>query len=103
MLGLNAFGQASGGHRVGQDVFLLFNRDITSTQEWPPPHGAVGPVHTCFLAAPGEYEQWKAELEAKAVELVNETTWDSGLRSFYFEDPAGNMLEIAEGDMWPND
>ena len=103
VLGLNPFGPASAGHRVGQDVFLLFNRDVTSRQDWPPPHGAVGPVHTCFLAAPGEYELWKADLEAKDVELVNETTWDSGLRSFYFEDPAGNMLEIAEGDLWPND
>jgi catechol 2,3-dioxygenase-like lactoylglutathione lyase family enzyme len=24
-----------------------------------------------------------------------------GTRSFYFEDPAGNLLEIAERDMWP--
>lgn len=101
VLGLTPFGEGSAGHRVGPQVFLLFNRDVTATQEWPPPHGAVGPVHTCFLAAAGEYEQWKAELQAKGVEIVNETTWDSGVRSFYFEDPAGNMLEIAEGDMWP--
>ena len=26
----------------------------------------------------------------------------SGPRSFYFDDPAGNVLEIAEGDMWPS-
>ena len=27
--------------------------------------------------------------------------WDNGVRSFYFHDPAGNVLEIADGDLWP--
>jgi catechol 2,3-dioxygenase-like lactoylglutathione lyase family enzyme len=40
-------------------------------------------------------------LAAKGVEIVQEITWPRGPRSFYFEDPAGNMLEIAEADMWP--
>ena len=100
VLGLTPLREGSAAHRLGSGVFLLFNRDVTSAQDWPPPHGAVGAVHTCFLAAPGEYERWKAELDANGVEIVNETTWDSGLRSFYFEDPAGNMLELAEGDLW---
>jgi catechol 2,3-dioxygenase-like lactoylglutathione lyase family enzyme len=101
VLGLRPFSERSAGHRVGTGVFLLFNRDESSVQEWPPPHGATGPVHTCFLAAPGDYERWKDELTAKGVEIVDETEWDSGPRSFYFEDPAGNMLEIAEADIWP--
>lgn len=101
VLGLQPFGEESAGHRLGAGVFLVFNRDRSAVQDWPPAHGATGPVHTCFLAAPGEYERWKEELTAKGVEIVDETTWDSGPRSFYFEDPAGNMLEIAEADMWP--
>jgi catechol 2,3-dioxygenase-like lactoylglutathione lyase family enzyme len=101
VLGLRPFREESAGHRVGAGVFLLFNRDESSVQEWPPAHGATGPVHTCFLAAPGDYERWKDELTAKGVQIVNETEWDEGRRSFYFEDPAGNMLEIAEADMWP--
>jgi catechol 2,3-dioxygenase-like lactoylglutathione lyase family enzyme len=101
VLRLRPFSKGSSGHRVGSGVFLLFNRDESSVQEWPPPHGAVGPVHTCFVAAPGDFERWKEELTTKGVEIVNETTWDSGLRSFYFQDPAGNMLEIAEADLWP--
>jgi catechol 2,3-dioxygenase-like lactoylglutathione lyase family enzyme len=102
VLGLTPLREGSSGHRVGSGVFLVFNRDTTSTQDWPPPHGAVGPVHTCFLAAPGDFERWKEELEAKGVEIVDETEWDSGTRSVYFEDPAGNMVEIAEEDMWPS-
>ena len=72
-------------------------------QDWPPPHGAVGRGHACFLAAPGDYDRWKEDLTARGVEILDETGWDTGLRSFYFEDPAGNVLEIAEGDIWPRE
>lgn len=101
VLGLRPFGESSSGHRLPGGVFLVFNRDRSSVQDWPPPHGAVGPVHTCFLAAPGEYEPWRDHVERNGVEITNETTWEAGIRSFYFEDPAGNVLEIAEADMWP--
>jgi catechol 2,3-dioxygenase-like lactoylglutathione lyase family enzyme len=101
VLGLRPFGEGSVGHRLPNGVFLLFNRDESAAQDSPPAHGAAGPAHTCFLAAPGEYERWREDLTAKGVEIVQEITWPRGPRSFYFEDPAGNMLEIAEADMWP--
>jgi catechol 2,3-dioxygenase-like lactoylglutathione lyase family enzyme len=101
VLGLRPFDEHYYGHRLPNGVFLLFNRDGSAVQEWPPRHGAAGPVHTCFLAAPGDYERWREELQAKEVEIVKEIEWERGTRSFYFEDPAGNLLEIAEGDMWP--
>ena len=101
VLGMRPFGEDSVGHRLPTGVFLVFNRDESSVQDSPPAHGAAGAVHTCFLAAEGEYERWKDDLTAKGIEIVDELTWERGLRSFYFRDPAGNMLEIAEGDMWP--
>lgn len=101
VLGLEPFGEQSSGHRLPNGVFLLFNRDQSATQDSPPPHGAVGPIHICFLAAAGDYDRWKDDLTAKGVEIVEEIEWERGPRSFYFEDPAGNILEIAEGDMWP--
>jgi catechol 2,3-dioxygenase-like lactoylglutathione lyase family enzyme len=101
VLELRPFAEQSYGHRLPNGVFLLFNRDRSSVQERPPPHGTTGPGHTCFLAAAGEYDRWREELQAKGVEIVEETQWPRGPRSFYFEDPAGNLLEIAEGDMWP--
>jgi catechol 2,3-dioxygenase-like lactoylglutathione lyase family enzyme len=102
VLGLPPLREDSVAHRIGAGVFLLFNADESSVQSSPPAHGARNArVHTCFLAAPGDYERWKQDLSAKGVEIVQEIEWPSGLRSFYFEDPAGNMLEIAEGDMWP--
>jgi catechol 2,3-dioxygenase-like lactoylglutathione lyase family enzyme len=102
VLGLRPVLEDSVAHRIGTGVLLLFNADESAVQDSPPAHGARDArVHTCFLAASGDYDRWKDDLRAKGVEIVQETEWPSGPRSFYFEDPAGNMLEIAEGDMWP--
>jgi catechol 2,3-dioxygenase-like lactoylglutathione lyase family enzyme len=100
-LGLEPVREGSGAHRVGSGLFLVFNADESSVQDSPPAHGATGRVHTCFLAAEGEYEAWRKHLEARSVAITQEIERPSGLRSFYFEDPAGNVLEIAEADMWP--
>jgi hypothetical protein len=35
------------------------------------------------------------------VHIIEEAEWN-GLRSFYFKDPADNVLEIADGDFWPS-
>jgi catechol 2,3-dioxygenase-like lactoylglutathione lyase family enzyme len=102
VLGLQPVREDSVSHRLGTGVFLLFNADESAVQDSPPAHGAPhARVHTCFLAAAGDYDRWKEQLEARGVEITQEIEWDSGPRSFYFEDPAGNVLEIAERDMWP--
>jgi catechol 2,3-dioxygenase-like lactoylglutathione lyase family enzyme len=102
VLRLQPVREASVAHRLGSGVFLLFNADESSVQDSPPAHGAPNAhVHTCFVAAPGEYEQWKERLDEHGVPITREIEWPSGPKSFYFEDPAGNVLEIAEADMWP--
>jgi catechol 2,3-dioxygenase-like lactoylglutathione lyase family enzyme len=100
VLGLRSIGRSS--YRAGADVFLLFNSDRSTVQDEPPPHGATGRVHVCFLTSPDAYDGWKERVAASDVEIVQEITWDeTGLHSFYFKDPAGNLLEIADGDLWP--
>lgn len=88
--------------RVGPGVLLLFDRQKLPARSDPmAAHGTTGPGHACLLARDGDYDAWKARLEADGVQISHEHQWDSGLRSFYFSDPAGNLLEIADGDLWP--
>ncbi len=99
VLGLEEVGQGL-AFRLGDGLVLLFDADASSRQERPPPHGAHGSVHTCFVADPESYGAWKEHLHARGVAVTDEITWPNGVRSFYFDDPAGNVLEIADGDMW---
>ena len=64
-------------------------------------HGVNGRIHTCFSTSAAEYERWKQYLPDHGVPILREITWSNGVRSFYFDDPAGNLIEIAEGDLWP--
>ena len=102
VLGLESLGLGrwSLAFRLGQGVVLLFERERSAAQDEPPAHGASGSIHTAFLAAPGEYDAWKERLADRDVTLIDEIAWDSGVRSCYFNDPAGNLLEIAERDLW---
>jgi catechol 2,3-dioxygenase-like lactoylglutathione lyase family enzyme len=87
--------------RVGGSVYLLFDAEIAARKRRPPAHGASGPVHTCFLVPADDYKACKRHVEGCGVSLLDEIEWGGGLRSFYFNDPAGNVLEIANGDLWP--
>jgi catechol 2,3-dioxygenase-like lactoylglutathione lyase family enzyme len=87
--------------RVGAGVLLLFDRRRLAERSGPiAGHGASGPGHACLQAAAGEYERWRAQLTAGGIEIVHDLDWGRG-RSFYFKDPAGNLLEIADCDFWP--
>jgi catechol 2,3-dioxygenase-like lactoylglutathione lyase family enzyme len=88
-------------YRAGTSVFLLFDARETLRGDHLPAHGSTGPVHTCFVAPPSDYEGWKAYLGEQGVPILQEVQWKVGVLSFYFPDPAGNVLEIANGDLWP--
>lgn len=82
-------------------VLLLFDAERSTAQEDPPPHGARGPGHACFVVPADGYERWRSHLADRGVEIVREIEWPNGVKTFYFHDPAGNLLEIADGDLWP--
>jgi catechol 2,3-dioxygenase-like lactoylglutathione lyase family enzyme len=89
--------------RIGDGVLLLFDRDGLTQREGPiADHGSVGPGHACLMAAGPAYEEWKRRLTKRGVRITHEHEWKGGRRSFYFLDPAGNLLEIADGDLWPD-
>lgn len=104
VLGMRPIGRLPGRQlffRAGESVFLLFNREATERSTSPPPAGATGSVHTCFVVAADAYEPWKEHLRASGVEIIDEINWPRGGVSFYFRDPVGNLLEIADRDIWP--
>jgi catechol 2,3-dioxygenase-like lactoylglutathione lyase family enzyme len=88
--------------RVGGGVLLLFDRDLLPQRAGPiADHGTRGPGHACLQAGNGDYERWREHLEGAGVEIVHDARWGESARSFYFKDPAGNLLEIADRDFWP--
>jgi len=92
-------------YRCGDQVLLIFNPDATSEPPKPgslpvPAHGARGPGHVCFKAAPEEIDSWCKKLETAGVAIESDFRWPGGGRSIYFRDPAGNCLEFAEPRIW---
>jgi catechol 2,3-dioxygenase-like lactoylglutathione lyase family enzyme len=88
--------------RAGSSVFLLFDALAAQKGGELPPHGATGSGHVCFVVEPASYQGWKAHLKAHGVEILKEVEWPGRRRSFYFRDQHDNLLEIADGDLWPD-
>ena len=104
VLGLRQIGKEAGRHvffRVGAGVLLLFRAATTRQRGSLPAHGAEGAGHVCLAADPEDFERWKARLQQRGTAIELETTWERG-RSFFFRDPDGNLLEMADADIWPH-
>ncbi|HLK14831.1 MAG TPA: VOC family protein [Fimbriimonadaceae bacterium] len=87
--------------RCDHSVLIIFKASKTRINDaGVPPHGTDGAGHLAFSAFYDELEAWKRKLEAAGVEIVKEITWQNGAKSFYFKDPAGNILEFATPNLW---
>ena len=88
-------------------VLLVFKRGMTrddsdSPGGMVPGHHSEGPAHFAFAIGAADYDAWKAHLRAAGVAIRSEVTWPPGGRSLYFNDPDGNVLEMATPGLWPN-
>lgn len=82
-------------------VLLLFDSARTSAEgRFVPPHGAGGAGHVAFAVGDGELDDATERLRRAGVAIEREIPWPSGGRSVYFRDPAGNSLELVEGEIW---
>jgi catechol 2,3-dioxygenase-like lactoylglutathione lyase family enzyme len=88
--------------RLGGDaVLLIFDPARSSMAGRPvPAHGAVGPGHVAFSVGPGELVGWRRRLSELGVALEQEQSWGDHGESLYFRDPAGNSVELVEGEIW---
>jgi catechol 2,3-dioxygenase-like lactoylglutathione lyase family enzyme len=104
LLELPVIGYLPGKHlflRLGESVLLLFNPEDSKRKTSPPPHFGGGEQHVAFEVDDSAYETAKREIASKGISIIEEVTWKSGKKSFYFRDPAGNVLEIVpETGLW---
>jgi len=104
-LGLNLVASWREGtvFRLGAGVLLLFDRELLAENDSPvAQHGSSGVGHVCFVAAPDHYDEMRERLTKAGVEIEHDHEWNDERRSFYFRDPAGNLLEVANADIWPS-
>ena len=81
--------------RLGSSVLLCFNPEDSRQKVSPPGHYGGGKQHIAFEVPMANYEKAKAEIIAKGIKVIDEVEWKGEVKSFYFEDPAGNILEIV--------
>ena len=103
-LGLEEISFVPGKHlffRAGSSVLLLFNSEDSKTKTSPPPHYASGNQHFAFEVRDADYQKAKQEIVSKGITIIDEVTWKTGKKSFYFRDPENNVLEIIpENGIW---
>jgi catechol 2,3-dioxygenase-like lactoylglutathione lyase family enzyme len=99
---IEGLGELGVAFRLGAGLLLIFDPDLASAADRPiPPHGTTGPGHVAFAVAPGALDAFGDALRAEGVEIEREVNWPAGGRSLYVRDPAGNSVELVDGEIWP--
>ena len=96
--------ELSAAFRLDSDAMLLiFDPDRSSVPGRPvPSHGAVGAGHIAFRVEPAEFDRLSERLRLAGVETEKEIDrGETRGRALYVRDPAGNSVEILDGDPWP--
>jgi catechol 2,3-dioxygenase-like lactoylglutathione lyase family enzyme len=88
--------------RLGDEsVLLIFDPARASLAgRAVPAHGALGAGHVAFAVGPGALPQWRRRLSDLGVALEQEQRWGDRGTSLYVRDPAGNSVELVDGEIW---
>ncbi|REE00431.1 VOC family protein [Marinoscillum furvescens] len=103
ILNLPVISEVQGRHvffRCGSSVLLCFLAEVTRQEQNLPPHYAHGKLHIALEVPQDQYEAVKAQLVHSGVAITHEQSWKGALKSFYFEDPDGHVLEIVPPGIW---
>jgi catechol 2,3-dioxygenase-like lactoylglutathione lyase family enzyme len=88
--------------KVGSSVLLCFNPADSKLKTSPPAHFGEGKQHFAFEVTEHKYAEAKEWIQGKGIKITDELAWPGGQKSFYFEDPEGNVLEILpDKGIWP--
>lgn len=90
-----------------KEVLLLFPRALSKDDSVTsfgivPGHATTGPSHFAFRIAQADYERWRAWLGKLDIAVTGEVHWPQGGSSLYFDDPDGNVIEVATPGLWAN-
>jgi catechol 2,3-dioxygenase-like lactoylglutathione lyase family enzyme len=108
---LFGFKKITGDHRFAalrvtpDQVFLLFKRNATLEPVHTPggiipPHNSEGQLHFGFTIPPAEWSAWHQHLRHHNIAIESEVNWAPGVRSLYFRDPDGHLVELATPGLW---
>ena len=86
--------------RAGTSVLLCFIAEKSSQSTALPPHGAYGKQHIAFQVPAADYAAYKEKIAELGIIITHEEVWPNGLKSFYFEDPDGHVLEVVPEGLW---
>ena len=86
--------------RAGNSVLLCFLAEETEKEKELPPHGAYGVIHFALEVSKEEYPSALAQIKNSEIKILHEHSWKNNLRSFYFHDPDGHLVEIIEQGLW---
>jgi catechol 2,3-dioxygenase-like lactoylglutathione lyase family enzyme len=86
--------------RAGRSVLLCFIAETSRKSVQLPPHWAEGKQHIAFEVAAADYENYKQKIAGLGIGITHEEEWPNGLKSFYFEDPDGHVLEVVPSGLW---
>ena len=83
-------------------VLLIFDPTRAAAPDRDvPSHGSHGAGHVAFAVELGRLDEWADEIRRRGVQIEQDVAWAEGGRSVYVRDPAGNSVELVEGEIWP--
>lgn len=86
--------------RCGSSVLLCFLPEATEVESTLPSHYAKGKQHIAFEVQKSDYLKTKSKLLEQGITFTHEQEWSHGLKSIYFEDPFGHVLEVVPKGIW---
>lgn len=110
VLGLSCMFQSERlyAYDLGPSMVLLVCPRLSTKTDIPMPGGLVpghyseGPAHFAFRINADSIDAWKQHLAQFDVPVTSEVAWPRGGISLYFEDPDGNVGELASPGVWDN-
>jgi catechol 2,3-dioxygenase-like lactoylglutathione lyase family enzyme len=66
-----------------------------------PSHGSEGAGHIAFQVDRSKLDWWRAHFRELGIEIEKDKAYEGGAQHLYVRDPAGNSVELVEGELWP--